>query len=68
MNTTADNITFVLAHYCEQTCQRTEYYLLKLFHETLTDPQEGTKRMVADIATILYSFENPGESYYKYTN
>lgn len=64
---TAD-YTICVAEFGIQLCQRTEYYLLELFHETLTEPQDGTKNMVADISTILYSFENPSESYYKYTN
>lgn len=53
-----------VANLFESECQRTEYYLLKLFHETLLPPDVCTKDIVADIATLLANDLN----YYKYTN
>jgi hypothetical protein len=47
---------------------RVEHYLLPLFHVLLDCPIDSTKAIVADIATIFYSFENPSNIYYKYTN
>ena len=33
-----------------------------------TNPEDCAKDMISNVATILYSFEHPSESYYKYTN
>jgi hypothetical protein len=61
------NETRFAANRCLDDCKITERLLLKLFHELLLPPEDCTKDMVANIATILMD-ENFPDVYLKYAN
>jgi len=61
------NETIFVVNKCLDECKYTERYLLPLFHELLLPPDDCTKDMVANVATILMD-ETFSETYLKYTN
>jgi len=61
------NETRFVANKCLDESKLTERYLLKLFHELLLCPEDCTKDMVSNVATILMD-ENFSNTYLKYAN